>query len=507
MQRRQNSKSTCCLVIGMHNSGTSLLGGLLYAAGIPMGERLLMRSGIPEQLRPRYDYFEDKDIVELQEKTLLDIQRHWSSYKGSYPLGSKSINQREEFRKNLAIIIKKRFKKTNLWAVKDPRIGIMLEDWLIVLNQLEINIKLIIMHRNPYSNIRSFSDKGQVPMLWAESLWQRTYINTYKIASKLNQDDIYLANFEEIINEPEEKTTEICSFLNVNASKNLSEKIKKHIDKSLPSQNLISKEYKIREETYRLSKILDSKKLNEDTPVESNLIFYEMKNSLNNNTLELNRQYLGDQTLKPKIKVAIVSAELQSFGICGGIGSAYYELAKTLAKSGHSVHVIIAKEFDENEVIKNKLENIEVIMCNSKNLSRLEFNRKIGEQLKSINAEVIHIHEWLGFSSGLREIIGNKTKLICVGLHGPTLWTRSGNPWPRNQDGELSVKEENLYEEGHIIALEKDAILNADLLISPSKYMADWVNKNLTNNKLDILTQRNCPLFERISCDNISKKN
>ena len=53
----------------MHNSGTSLVASLLHAAGMPMGDRLLFRRTIPADRRPRYDYFEDGDVVALQDAT------------------------------------------------------------------------------------------------------------------------------------------------------------------------------------------------------------------------------------------------------------------------------------------------------------------------------------------------------------------------------------------------------------------------------------------------------
>ena len=78
----------------MHNSGTSLAGALLHASGVPMGKRLLFREKIEAAKRPRYDYFEDQDVVALQEKHLLRVQRHWSSYRASFELPDPFSNER-----------------------------------------------------------------------------------------------------------------------------------------------------------------------------------------------------------------------------------------------------------------------------------------------------------------------------------------------------------------------------------------------------------------------------
>ena len=39
----------CLLVLGMHNSGTSLLSNLMHGAGVPLGPHLLLRDRMPEQ--------------------------------------------------------------------------------------------------------------------------------------------------------------------------------------------------------------------------------------------------------------------------------------------------------------------------------------------------------------------------------------------------------------------------------------------------------------------------
>lgn len=165
---------TCCLVVGMHNSGTSLMGALLHSSRLPMGDRLLLRSNIEIAKRPRYDYFEDLDVVALKDAHLLKMRRHWSSCSGSFALPHWNWPERQAFRKDLAALVSRRFRRKRLWVVKDPRTASLLEDWLWVLGEQSINPKLLIVHRDPGSNIRSFSRKGQVPKLWAEALWQRT---------------------------------------------------------------------------------------------------------------------------------------------------------------------------------------------------------------------------------------------------------------------------------------------------------------------------------------------
>mgnify|MGYP001274614736 FL=1 len=169
----------------MHNSGTSLLGNLMHASGLPLGPDLLLKDRIPEATRPRYDYFEDETVVKLQDSTLLSLQRHWSSYRAAFTLPPIDHPARERFRESLRAVVAKRFERETLWLVKDPRSAVLVEDWLNVLSAMEVEPRLLVVHRDPLSNIRSFSSKGQVPLMWAEALWQRTYANATTAAANL----------------------------------------------------------------------------------------------------------------------------------------------------------------------------------------------------------------------------------------------------------------------------------------------------------------------------------
>ena len=70
-----NSQSTpLLLIVGMHRSGTSLLGSLLPACGIAMPGPLI--SG---DIHNPEGYFERADVTALQEQLLIDLERWWPS--------------------------------------------------------------------------------------------------------------------------------------------------------------------------------------------------------------------------------------------------------------------------------------------------------------------------------------------------------------------------------------------------------------------------------------------
>ena len=142
-------KGRCVLVLGMHNSGTSLVGSVLHSIGAPMGPRLLLRDQIAEHKRPDYDYFEDKDVVDLQDKTLTQLGRHWSSYKASFPIFDEDEDLRasshlRDFERSLALLLESRMScrdlptESPMWVVKDPRTSMLLPSWLRVIHWLQL---------------------------------------------------------------------------------------------------------------------------------------------------------------------------------------------------------------------------------------------------------------------------------------------------------------------------------------------------------------------------------
>ena len=463
-----------------------------------MGKRLLLREKIEASRRPRYDYYEDADIVELQDATLLSIQRHWSSYRGSFRIPAEDSDARKDFRDKLTVLIKKRLRNQRLWVVKDPRTAILLNDWITTLEKLEINLHILIVYRHPASNIKSFSSKGQVPLLWAESLWQRTYINALSAASRISESQLKIINFDEMIKDSHLKALELSNFLKITPSSKLKQKLVHKVNPELISEN--DKEnpsHRIHPTTKLLESYLCTRQLNMEIVEEKDTLSFELEMSLaNDNTfLSLNHIYKEYQTLLPKARVTIVTAEFQGLMSCGGIGTAYRELTESLLDAGHHVNLILISNKENIEYISRHGLTIQNI--DPSGMSRLQICRMITDQLRSDPCDILHLHDWLGLGSGIRTAFASTRPYVIVGLHGPSAWTRSGNPWPLTSDGKgLQIGPERLYSEGIIRALEEDTLQQADLIIAPSQYMASWARNHFESlqarNKNEIVVQRNC---------------
>lgn len=464
-----------------------------------MGNQLLMREKIEASRRPSYDYFEDAEAVALQDACLLDLKRHWSSYRAAFALPDRSTSHRTAFRAKLTQLVKRRLRNQRLWVVKDPRTAVLLEDWLQVLAELGITSKLLIVHRDPASNVRSFSRKGQVPPLWAEALWQRTYANALEAAEALPREQVSLMSFQNLLTAPVTEARRACTFLGITPGPKHERRISSCFDASLPSEQAGSHDNtQLQAVTEQLHLLLESGNPREGRPTETSLLASEMEKVLctQQPPLELNSLNREGQTLLPKTAVRIVTAELQGWSASGGIGSAYLELARALARAGHSVKVLLVSETAHPP--SDLHPGLGVKHLNPQGSSRLQLCRKVADWLRSDPGDVIHLHDWLGLGSGLKAALGSNAPPLIVGLHGPSSWTRSGNPWPCTGDGGLAAPPEHLMFEGLVQELEQDLIEQADLLVAPSHFMAEWVSKKLLGGKrkTETLVQRNCPLSQ-----------
>lgn len=198
-------------------------------------------------------------------------------------------------------------------------------------------------------------------------------------------------------------------------------------------------------------------------------------------------------------KAAIVTSDIMGPIANGGVGTAFYYLACTLAKT-HQVSILF---FPHEKVHKDDLEpwvnfyslkNIQLI-CPDEPLFQLSTTKSAQRSykayliLKDSNYDVIHFPDFmgLGYYSILASNQGHyfKNTQIVIHLHGPTIWhLRNNRTGLRNwDDAELQF-------------LEKYCLENADYLISPSQYMLNWVLENCYEVKCPTLVIPHAPVPE-----------
>ncbi|MDC0310011.1 glycosyltransferase [Synechococcus sp. AH-551-J03] len=141
------ASSPLVLVLGMHRSGTSLLGGVLQHLGLDLPGEVIAA----DQHNPA-GYFEWDQIVAIQERLLIDLEHWWPSAQGCFPLPSEwmlhpaTLAARAQIR---ALLAPERALQSGPWGLKDPRCSRLLPLWLDLAEDLGSPLRLVLACRDP----------------------------------------------------------------------------------------------------------------------------------------------------------------------------------------------------------------------------------------------------------------------------------------------------------------------------------------------------------------------
>lgn len=138
----------------MHRSGTSLLTATLQALGVELPGGL-----IPADRHNPEGYFEWEELVRLQERLLIDLDRWWPSAQGALSLPEDWLNHpsTQIAHRQLAGLLNAAATgiQAPCWAIKDPRTSRLLPLWLRVASELDVPLRLVLAVRDPAEVVRS----------------------------------------------------------------------------------------------------------------------------------------------------------------------------------------------------------------------------------------------------------------------------------------------------------------------------------------------------------------
>lgn len=199
------------VVLGMHNSGTSLVAHIVSKLGVVLGDKVLTRESFTVD-RP-YDYWEHAVITELQEEALRQLGRHWGSAQGADPIPPATWRGDAvlPLRRQLAEVVRQELSDTaGAWAFKDPRTARFLPLWQDILDELGIETVYVVCTRAAGTVTRSFTAKAQVQPDWAEALWRRTYLEI--LAGTAGRPRLFI-DYDEWFERPAETVARLDAFL------------------------------------------------------------------------------------------------------------------------------------------------------------------------------------------------------------------------------------------------------------------------------------------------------
>ncbi|HTW93239.1 MAG TPA: glycosyltransferase [Tepidisphaeraceae bacterium] len=187
------------------------------------------------------------------------------------------------------------------------------------------------------------------------------------------------------------------------------------------------------------------------------------------------------------LNICIVTADIVGPVRNGGIGTWYHALATALADAGHRITVLYTLgEWCENKTLEHWVDWYGQKRINFVPLPAypdaildaslwLQVTYRVYQWLKCRERsgeifDVIHFHEWRG--SGYYPALARRQGLalgksvICVGTHSPLLWHKFGM-------GEFITELEELQTDFQ----ERQSVELADVVVSPSQYMLNWITE------------------------------
>ena len=233
------NKQTCILVLGMHRSGTSAIGGVLDTLGVNMGEELLP----PAEDNPK-GFFENKSIKNFNdEKLFLELNSSWDDL-SLLPNGWEDNPKLTKLYKEAKGIIEEEYSDSTIFGIKDPRMSILFPFWKKIFNELNIDIKIIISYRNPFEIATSLMNRNNFTQENALALWAK-----YNICALVYSDQYErcFISYDELIVDVKCNIEKIKNVFNITFPKkyaNVKNDLASFLDKNLNhcNKNVISGE-------------------------------------------------------------------------------------------------------------------------------------------------------------------------------------------------------------------------------------------------------------------------
>jgi hypothetical protein len=157
--------SRAVLVVGMHRSGTSAIARGIAALGVYLGDDFL--DAQPENPT---GYWEDKGIVEIDERVLEALSLRWDGVAPIAPQDFRRLRIRF-LRSAAARYVKRTFGAHPLWGFKDPRTIRLLPFWRAVLRSCRADDAYVVAIRNPRSVEASLFRRQSMDAATAQRLW------------------------------------------------------------------------------------------------------------------------------------------------------------------------------------------------------------------------------------------------------------------------------------------------------------------------------------------------
>ncbi len=185
------------LIMGMHRSGTSLLTRMLNCAGMDIGNT---HSLIPPRPDNPNGFWEQSSILSLHDELLMDLGFQWDT---PVPLPNAWHKDRETlfqtYVNRLSNLVDTIYQDTPVFAVKDPRLCLLLPLWVSLAQRRHLELTCIWIRRPAHQVAQSLSVRHSGSIAQAYALFMNYILSG--ICAMENLPHAFV-NFEDILNTP-----------------------------------------------------------------------------------------------------------------------------------------------------------------------------------------------------------------------------------------------------------------------------------------------------------------
>lgn len=206
MMPERESVSRAIVVLGMHRSGTSTVARGLQALGVYLGDDFL--DAQPENPT---GYWEDRGIVELDERVLKALKLTWDSLT---PIARREFGgwRMWRFRREARRYFHRRFMSSPLWGFKDPRTLRLLPFWSEVLDECAVDAAYVLAIRNPSSVAASLRARQGTSVETAQRLW---LVNVVPFLDEIDGKPLVVVDYDRLMLDPRGQLERIAQRLGI----------------------------------------------------------------------------------------------------------------------------------------------------------------------------------------------------------------------------------------------------------------------------------------------------
>ncbi len=224
-------KQTCILILGMHRSGTSALTGTLEKLGVHLGNDLMVQN----EYNPK-GYFENNRLYKINEKLLAQCNSNWDDV--FFMSAKLELLKNSPLLEELKSTLQDEFGNSPLFAIKDPRLAYLFPIYAHILNELDIDIKVVIPYRNPLEVADSLHKRDHMSPERAMLLWAYHVLLSEKNTRKYKR---FFFSFDTLIKNSSELIQQLSSALKLDlldAYKSNQIEIDEFLEQGLKHHNL-----------------------------------------------------------------------------------------------------------------------------------------------------------------------------------------------------------------------------------------------------------------------------